>query len=149
MHNPFKQLIALTCAATLFGGSLALAAGNPQTAAASKTAKFSEAPAKDAAAALDAKALDEIKKQTGKEAQVKGKVDRLFVPKGGKLVILNFAKDYKSAISAVVFKESFAVFPDLTTLEGKDVLISGQVVDYQGRPEIKLRKLDQIKLIKK
>jgi hypothetical protein len=44
-----------------------------------------------------------------------------------------------------VKKPDFLKFPDLRTLEGKDIIVSGVFVDYQGKAEIALTTPDQIK----
>src|SRR5207244_2898787 len=86
----------------------ALAAG-PQSASASKSAKFGTVSRidKQYEQALDAKDLTAAKKLIGKEGAFKGTVAKVFTPKSNNLVILNFAGDYKTAIVAVVKKGDF------------------------------------------
>ncbi len=98
--------------------------------------------------ALPATDLAGAKKQVGKAAAFVGTVDRTFTPKGNGLVILNFAKDYKTAVTGVVRAKDFAKFPDLKALQGKKVLVSGTVQDYKGRPEIALSAPSQVKIVK-
>ena len=121
-----------------------------QAAVASKATAFASVPASDASVkkALAATDLAGAKKQAGKPASFVGTVDRTFTPKGNGLVILNFAKDYKTAVTGVVRANDFAKFPDLKALQGKKVLVSGTVQDYKGRPEIALSAPSQVKIVK-
>ena len=43
---------------------------------------------------------------------------------------------------------SFPKFPDMKSLEGKEILVSGKFVDYRGNAQIELTDPDQIKLVK-
>jgi hypothetical protein len=98
--------------------------------------------------ALKATDLESAKKQTGKAGAFTGTVTKVFAPKSNALVILNFASDYRTAVTAVVRQRSFGTFPALSSLEGKKVLVSGTVTNYQNRPEIELKSLSQIKIVK-
>jgi hypothetical protein len=116
---------------------------------ASTTAKFGKIARTDAAykSALDAHALDEASKLIGKEGAFKGSVKRIFELRGGTLDILNFDENYRNALTAVVQGANFSKFPALTNLIGKDVLITGNFTNYQGRAEIVLTNAEQIKLV--
>lgn len=94
------------------------AADSPQSAAASKTARLAEVGKTDPSytGALDAKAIEDLKKRLGQDVTVRGTLDRIFVPRGENLVVLNFDKDFRSAVSAVVYRQSFSTFPDLDAL---------------------------------
>ena len=47
--------------------------------------------------------------------------------------------------AAVIFPEDAIKFPDLGSLSGKMVEVTGSVRLYHGKPEIILRRRDQIK----
>src|SRR5262245_5175464 len=126
MRSPFATLVLLSLA--IAGGSRAAPpASHPrkpaQSAIASKTASVASVTRSDASyrGALAATDLDGAAKQKGKTVALKGTVVKVFAPESHNLVILNFAEDYKKAVSAVVFKEDFARFPDLDELAGKEV----------------------------
>ncbi|MBC8104643.1 MAG: hypothetical protein H7Z41_18880 [Cytophagales bacterium] len=121
-----------------------------QTALASKEATFAVIAATDksVAEALKATDLEAAKKLSGKKGAFTGTVTKLFAPGGNNLVILNFALNYRNAITAVVRWRSFDVFPPLTSLENKKVLVTGTFTNYEGRPEIELTSLSQIKIVK-
>ena len=72
---------------------------------------------------------------------------KVYQPKGNSRVLLNFAKDYRKAVVGMVEAADFSKFPDLTTLEGKKVLITGKVSDFKGQPEVHLTTLTSIKLV--
>ncbi|MDB6021060.1 MAG: hypothetical protein JWQ04_917 [Pedosphaera sp.] len=95
--------------------------------------------------ALDAHALADALKLTGKEGAFKGTVVRIFEPRN--LAILNFDANYRTAMTAVVHGPNFADFPVLTNLIGKDVVITGTFTDYQGRAQMVLTNAAQVKVV--
>lgn len=103
-----------------------------------------DAKVKSATKATD---LNAAKKTVSKTAAFSGTVAKVFTPKGNGLVLLNFANDYKTAIIGVVDDSDFAKFPDLQTLVGKKVWVSGKVENYKGQPEVRLNSPDAIKII--
>jgi hypothetical protein len=121
-----------------------------QEESASKSATFTTVAATDKSVtgAVKATDLEGVKKLVGKPITFTGTVTKAFAPKGNNLVILNFAADYKTAVTAIVRQDSFSAFPLLATLEGKKVVVTGTVTEYQGRPEIELKTPSQIKLVK-
>jgi len=149
MKRPFLPvLLALAVAAApVLAGE---ASKKPsQSSLASKTAQFGTVSKADHQyqQALDAKDLKAAVKLVGKTGAFKGTIAKVFAPESGNLVILNFADDYKTALTAVIKKEDFSRFPDLQTLKGKPVLVSGKFIDYKGQPEVALTGPEQIKTI--
>ena len=127
----------------------AAAAQDTQSQAASKTAKFETIAKTDAAikSALDAHDLKPAAGLVGKSGSFTGTVTKIFTPKSGSIVILNFDQDYKTALTAVVKRSDWGKFPDLAKLEGKKVVVSGKFVDFHGATEIDLTAPDQIKIV--
>ncbi|RYG68123.1 hypothetical protein EON80_12295 [bacterium] len=119
----------------------------PQTQFALKT-PFPTVGASVLKGAIPATNLVAAKAAVGKNAVVVGTVSQSFVVGGGTIVLLNFAKDYKTAVVGAIKKESFGNFPSLATLTGKKVAISGKVVLYKGHPEVELTARNAIKLVK-
>ena len=121
-----------------------------QKSLASKTAKFVTVAKADAlyTGAIDAHDKTAAAKMAGKEGSFKGKVAKLFSPRGGNILILNFDDDYKTALTAVLKKENFSKFPDLSHLDGKDVVVSGKFTEFKGSPQIELTDLKQIAVVK-
>ncbi len=119
-----------------------------QASVALKGKPFATVAASDAKVkgAKDPKDLAGAKKLIGKTAAFSGTVAKVFEPGG--VALINFDKDYKLAITAVVRSKNFAAFPDLKTLEGKKVLVSGKVEEYKDTAEVMLEKMDDIKVIK-
>ena len=130
---------------------LAAAQGSSQSSSASKTEQFASVPATDESvkSAIDAHDLKAAAALVGKTGSFTGTVTKLYSPKSGSLVILNFDRDFKTALTAVVKKERFSKFPDLTQLEGKKVLVTGKFIDFKGATEIELSEPGSIKLIGK
>jgi|GEM_PF-6200896 DNA/RNA endonuclease YhcR with UshA esterase domain len=101
---------------------------------------FTTVPADDSrvTSALDVKAMEEAKKLYGKEGTFVGTVVKVFKPTSGTVQVLNFAEDYKTTVVGAVKEENLPKFPELETLIGKKVLITGEVFEYQNRPEVDL-----------
>jgi hypothetical protein len=121
-----------------------------QKSVASKSAKFESVAKTDALykGALDAHDKDAAAKMSGKDGAIKGKVAKLFSPRGGSVLILNFDEDYKTALTAVVKKDNFSKFPDLSQLDGKEIVVSGKFTDFKGSPQIELSDPKQITVVK-
>ncbi len=98
--------------------------------------------------ALPASDLASAKKMENKTGGFTGKVVKVYAPKGSSLVILNFAENYKAALTAVLRKENFSKFPRMEDLLNKTVLISGKFTLYRGEPQILLTEFSQIKIVK-
>jgi hypothetical protein len=120
-----------------------------QRTVASKTAKFATMDKTDSAYkdALDAHDLVASQKLVGKAGSFRGTVSKLFEERDGDLVVLDFDPNYKTALTAVLKNADFPKFPDLSRLVGKEVVVSGTFVDYQGRAQIVLTDPGQIKLV--
>jgi hypothetical protein len=97
--------------------------------------------------ALAAKDLEEAKKRVGKAGSFTGKVVKVFAPKSHSIVILNFAENYKEALTAVLRAANFSRFPDMNELKGKKVLITGTFSEYKGAPQIVLTQPSQVKIL--
>jgi hypothetical protein len=83
----------------------------------------------------------------GQTGSFKGTVTILFEERDGDLAILDFDKNYRTAMTAIVRNADF-LFPDMKTLEGKEIIVSGKFTDYQGRAQIELTDPGQIKLVR-
>jgi DNA/RNA endonuclease YhcR with UshA esterase domain len=97
--------------------------------------------------ALDAKDLSGGTKLIGKEAAFQGNVAKVYTSEGDTVVILNFDKNFRSAMTAVLKPADYAKFPVMAKLDGKHVLVTGKLAEYRGQPEIELTKPEQIKVI--
>ncbi len=138
--------LAVICIAFL---ALGTAAQETQSQLASKTAKFSTIATTDPAfpPSLDAHDLKAAKQLVGMDESFIGLVTKVFTPKSGAIVILNFDKDYKTALTAVIKRADWAKFPDLTKLQAKRIRVSGKFVDFRGATEIDLTDPGQIKIV--
>lgn len=78
---------------------------------------------------------------------VEGKVVTTY--NSGKACFLNFHPDYKKYFTAVIFRSDFNKFPDYPHdyYLNKRVHVTGEIKEYQGKPEIILKDLSQIKII--
>ncbi len=121
-----------------------------QQVVASKTAKFETIDKDDAAYknALDAHDLAGTLKLVGQEGSFRGTVSKFFEERDGDLIVFDFDPNYRTAITAVLKNPDFPKFPDVKTLEGKEIVVSGKFVDYNGKAQIELTDPKQIKIVK-
>jgi len=98
--------------------------------------------------ALDAHDKAAAEKLIAKDGAFKGKVAKLFTPRGGSVLILNFDSDYKTALTAVLKKGDFSSFPDMSQLEGKEIVVSGKFTEYKDSPQIVISDPKQIAIVK-
>lgn len=117
---------------------------------ASKTAKFGAVDKDDAAYrnALDAHDLAGALKLVGKDGAFKGTVSKLYEERDGDMVVFDFDPNYRIALTAVLKNPDFPKFPDVKTLDGKEIVVSGKFVDYHGKGQIELSDPLQIKVVK-
>lgn len=120
-----------------------------QASVASKTVKLATVKAGDGSVtkALKASDLAGAKKLIGKEAAFEGTVAAIYAPKSNTLLILNFDKNFRNALTAVLRVKHYDAFPDMQSLKGKRVLVTGKLEEFKGSPQIMLTKPEQIKLI--
>jgi DNA/RNA endonuclease YhcR with UshA esterase domain len=99
--------------------------------------------------ALAATDLAGAQKMIGKIGAFQGTIKEVYSPSDHDLLILDFAKNYKEALTGFVGKSDIEKFTGLATIvEGKRVVISGKFITYQGHPEIVLTSPTQIVLVK-
>jgi bisphosphoglycerate-independent phosphoglycerate mutase (AlkP superfamily) len=157
MNAPLSSIIAI--AALGFATLVPIAAGfaqetqdapkPAQSAVAVKDKKFAavKADTELVKKAIHATDLLAFKDKTGKEITITGKVYAVFTPKSHSIVLLNFASNYKDAITVAVKAKDFANFPDLRKLKEKQVVVTGKCIDYKGQPELEISLLKQLQVI--
>ena len=157
MNAPLSSIIAI--AALGFATLVPIAAGiaqetqdapkPAQSSVAVKDKKFAvvKADADVVKKAIHASDLLAFKDKTGKEITITGKVYTVFAPKSHSIVLLNFASNYKDAITVAVKAKDFANFPDLRKLKDKQVVVTGKCIDYKGQPELEISQLKQLQVI--
>ncbi|MDQ7007683.1 MAG: thermonuclease family protein [Acidobacteriota bacterium] len=66
-----------------------------------------------------------------------------------KVCFLNFHRDYKRHLSLVLFKPVWLLFPDEPDAyyRGREVVVSGRITAYRGRPQILLTAPSQIEFL--
>lgn len=121
----------------------------PQAEVASKNVKFAtlSPSAREYTEAREATDLEGARKLVGKPATFKGTVVQVIAPDGNDKVILSFAKDSRSALTAEVRQENFFRFPKLEDLKGKSVVFTSKVVEDEGRPAVVLIRPGQLKIV--
>jgi micrococcal nuclease len=83
----------------------------------------------------------------GEYACVSGKIDHVYTSQKG-TIFLNFCPDYKTCpFGVIIFGSDAYKFPNPKQYEGQTLEITGLIRSYQGRPEIILNDLGQIKIL--
>jgi len=121
---------------------------SPAQASVASKKSFSSEPASKAAKAISAADLEKALTLVGKKGSFQGTVSAVYTPESNGLVILDFADDYKTALTAVLFAKDYKKFPNMQTLKGQSVVVNGQFKAYEGKAEIELTDPKQISILK-
>src|SRR5215831_4955707 len=73
----------------------------------------------------DAHDLDGAHKVLGQPGAFKGTVTQIFEERDGDLLILDFDKNYRMAMTAILRNADFPKFPDMRMLQDKELVVSG------------------------
>jgi micrococcal nuclease len=86
-------------------------------------------------------------KHVGRVVRVEGKI--VATHNTGRICFLNFHRNYREHLTAVIYEPSFDLFPKPPErfYEGKTVRVIGRVTEYKGRPQIRVHAPDQIPVI--
>jgi DNA/RNA endonuclease YhcR with UshA esterase domain len=96
----------------------------------------------------DAKTIiapSDAKIHVGQTVTIHAAIDEVKIGRGGATFLDMGGSFPDNAFAAVIFASDLAKFPTAKTLKGKTVAISGPVQLYQGKPEIILKTVDQLK----
>jgi DNA/RNA endonuclease YhcR with UshA esterase domain len=90
---------------------------------------------------------NEAQNHYGESIAVQGKIVSTY--NSGRACFLNFHTDYRKHFSAVIFKSAFSRFPANPEdfYSGKEVVVSGKIKEYKGKPEIILEDPTQIRIV--
>jgi DNA/RNA endonuclease YhcR with UshA esterase domain len=81
----------------------------------------------------------------GETVTVRGTVANVYTSRAGNTFI-NFGRPYPNQVfTAVIFKERSRLFPNVHSLEGQEVRVTGEIRLYKGKPEIILESPSQLK----
>lgn len=86
----------------------------------------------------------DAKTHVGQTVTVQGPVGRIVTGRSGTTFIDVGGRYPDNSLSAVIFAADKGKFPDLKTLDGKTVAVTGAVSLYRGKPEIILKTADQM-----
>jgi DNA/RNA endonuclease YhcR with UshA esterase domain len=87
----------------------------------------------------------DAKTHIGQTVTVEGPVGNVYTARSG-MTFINIGGRYPdNAFTAVIFTDDTSKFPDVRSLDGKTVDITGAVSLYRGKPEIILKTADQVK----
>jgi DNA/RNA endonuclease YhcR with UshA esterase domain len=121
-----------------------------QKSVASKSVKFGTVAKSDKLymSAIDVHDKNGAAKMLGQDGAFRGKVEQIYTPRTGSILILNFDENHKNALTAVLKQSDFSGFPDMSQLEGKQIVVSGKFSDFKGEPQIVLTEPKQISIVK-
>lgn len=88
----------------------------------------------------------DAKAHVGETITVEAPVSDIFKARSGTTFVDLGGRYPDNGFAAVIFADDAAKFPNVGTLEGRTVAISGPVVLYRGRAEIILNSADQLKI---
>ena len=89
----------------------------------------------------------DAKNHIDKDVTVEGAVSEVHHAASGRAIFIEIGGRYPSnPFSAVIFKDNFNKFPNVDSLAGKTVDITGKIQDYRGRAEIILNDPAQLKV---
>jgi hypothetical protein len=91
----------------------------------------------------------EAARHIGEEVVVEGVISDVGYSARTDTTFLNMGGKYPNhAFTAVIFKSSKALFPEVQSWEGKKVRIRGVVKEYRGKPEIVLARREQVEVVR-
>jgi DNA/RNA endonuclease YhcR with UshA esterase domain len=92
-------------------------------------------------------AAAEAKNHIGQNVTVEGVVSEVHHVQSGRATLIDMGGTYpNNTFTAVIFKDDFNKFPNVDSLAGKTIDVTGQIKEYRGRPEILLKDAGQIKV---
>lgn len=84
----------------------------------------------------------------GKSVTMQGYVAAVSRSAKSNTVFMNFGEAYpNNCFTAVIFSSDLDKFPNFSSYDGKNVLLTGRVQLYQGKPEIILKEPSQIRVV--
>lgn len=112
---------------------------------------YTKVPVARTKSALASTDINGAEKLIGKQGSFVGVINNIYKPKPGQdIIYLNFAKSWKTTISAAIPLTDRNNFPDLSSLVGKKVMITGKFAQYdKTHPEIIVTASKQIELVVK
>jgi len=120
-----------------------------------KPAAAPAVPAAASAAPISAGDDDALKANMDKNATVEGTVSRANWSNSGSIFFINFDEAKTTKFTAVFFKDQKEAMEKafdgdvVKALKGNKIQVTGKIIDYKGKPEMKLEKPEQIKVVAK
>lgn len=89
---------------------------------------------------------DEAQAHAGQSVTVEGTASEIHASPSGRVTFINIGGAYpNNPFTAVIFARDVAKFPNLASLDGRTVDVSGPVQLYKGKPEIIVTDAAQLK----
>lgn len=84
----------------------------------------------------------------GKTKTVEGTIVKTFKYTKGKIIFLNFHDPYQGYFTAIIWSSDWDNFPFAPEdyYKGKEVRVTGEIIEYKGSPEIVVRDPSQIEI---
>ena len=97
--------------------------------------------------AMDAHNLALAERSLGKTAHFRGVVSKVYQDPANQTLILDFDPLYKHALTAVLTFRGYRQFPNMQTLQGREVVVSGPLIRYQDKTAVMLSQPAQIQVV--
>ena len=99
---------------------------------------------------IEASNLEALRAKAGMDVIVEGLVSDIGTTKDGGITFINIGMAKKQGFVAVVFRDSYAAFPDgFDKFRNQKVRVNGAISLYRGEtPQIKLKAPEQITIVK-
>jgi micrococcal nuclease len=87
-------------------------------------------------------------KYIGQTKTVEGTIVKTFKYTKGKIIFLNFHDPYQGYFTAIIWSSDWDKFPFAPEVyyKGKEVRVTGEIIEYKGSPEIVVREPSQIEV---
>ena len=121
----------------------------PQQRMASRSAQFG-VTARTAPAykqAMDAHSLMLARKNIGKQSSFHGTVANVTQDAQGQTLTVEFDPQYRLAVTAVLTFRAYSRFPNMQTLRGREVVVSGPLLQYGDKIAVMLTRPSQIQVV--
>ena len=99
---------------------------------------------------IDAKDLQQLRAQAGRDIVVEGIVTDVGTTKTNSMTFINMGLPKKQGFVAVIFQKNYGAFPEgFTAYKDQKLRVSGKLDLYRGdTPQIEVRSPDQVQILK-
>jgi len=97
--------------------------------------------------AMEAHNLARARQSLGKSVRFHGIVTQVYQDPTHQTLVLDFDPQYTHALTAVLTFRAYSRFPNMQTLQGREVVVSGPLIRYQDKIAVMLTQPGQIQVV--